>query len=95
MQKLYLLVPLAPLLGSLIAGLFGRLIGPAWSHRVTISLVFVSLLASIVIFLDVLEGNNYNGSVYTWLITGDTSFEIGFLIDQLSATIWLLSVWYH
>ena len=87
MQKLYLLVPLAPLLGSLIAGLFGRLIGPAWSHRVTISLVFVSLLASIVIFLDVLEGNNYNGSVYTWLITGDTSFEIGFLIDQLSATM--------
>ena len=87
MQKLYLLVPLAPLLGSLIAGLFGRLIGPAWSHRITITLVFVSLLASIVIFFDVLEGNNYNGSVYTWLITGDTSFEIGFLIDQLSATM--------
>ena len=87
MQKLYLLVPLAPLLGSLIAGLFGRLIGPAWSHRITISLVFVSLLASIVIFLDVLEGNNYNGSVYTWLITGNTAFEIGFLIDQLSATM--------
>ncbi|WP_297324512.1 NADH-quinone oxidoreductase subunit L [Nitrosomonas sp.] len=87
MQKLYLLVPLAPLVGALIAGLFGRFIGPLWSHRTTISLVFVSLLASIVIFLDVLEGNNYNGSVYTWLVTGDTRFEIGFLIDQLSATM--------
>ncbi|ALQ50950.1 NADH-quinone oxidoreductase subunit L [Nitrosomonas ureae] len=87
MQKLYLLVPLAPLFGSLIAGLLGRLIGPVWSHRVTIALVFASLMASIVIFWDVLEGNSYNGSVYTWLITGDTRFEIGFLIDQLSATM--------
>ncbi len=87
MQKLYLLVPLAPLVGALIAGLFGRFIGPLWSHRVTISLVFVSLLASVVIFLDVLEGNSYNGSVYTWLVTGATRFEIGFLIDQLSATM--------
>ncbi|UJP06477.1 MAG: NADH-quinone oxidoreductase subunit L [Nitrosomonas sp.] len=87
MQKLYLLVPLAPLLGSIIAGLFGRLIGREWSHRVTIGLVFVSLLASIVIFMDVLEGNSYNGTVYTWLMAGDTRFEVGFLIDQLSATM--------
>lgn len=87
MQKIYLLVPLAPLIGALIAGLLGRFIGPVWSHRATIALVFVSLLASIVIFLDVLEGNSYNGSVYTWLVTGDTKFEIGFLIDQLSATM--------
>lgn len=90
MQKLYLLVPLAPLLGSIIAGLFGRYIGRNWSHRVTIALVFVSLVSSIIIFLDVLEGNSYNGSVYTWLISGDTRFEIGFLIDHLSATMMIV-----
>ena len=87
MQKLYLLVPLAPLLGALIAGLMGRIIGPVWSHRITIALVFASLLASIVIFVDVLEGNTYNGTVYTWLVTGDARFEVGFLIDQLSAIL--------
>jgi NADH-quinone oxidoreductase subunit L len=87
MQTLYLLVPLAPLMGAIIAGLFGRFIGRTWSHRITISLVFVSLVASIIIFMDVLEGNVFNGSVYTWLVTGDTRFEIGFLIDQLSATM--------
>lgn len=87
MQTLYLLVPLAPLIGAITAGLFGRFIGRTWSHRITISLVFVSLIASIVIFLDVLDGNTFNGSVYTWLVTGDTRFEIGFLIDQLSATM--------
>lgn len=87
MQKLYLLVPLAPLMGALVAGLFGRYIGRVWSHRITISLVFASLLASLVIFFDVLDGNVFNGSVYTWLISGDTRFEVGFLIDQLSATM--------
>lgn len=87
MQTLYLLVPLAPLLGALIAGLFGHYIGRDWSHRITISLVFTSLIASIIIFMDVLDGNTFNGTVYTWLVTGDTSFEIGFLIDQLSATM--------
>ncbi len=87
MQKLYLLVPLAPLAGALIAGLFGRVIGPTWSHRATIALMLVCVAASITVFMDVLQGNTYNGSVYTWMTSGNTSFEIGFLIDQLSATM--------
>ncbi|MDO8437620.1 MAG: NADH-quinone oxidoreductase subunit L [Nitrosomonadaceae bacterium] len=87
MQKLYLLVPLAPLAGALIAGLFGRVIGPAWSHRATIALMLVCVAASVTVFMDVLQGNIYNGSVYTWMTSGDTHFEIGFLIDQLSATM--------
>jgi NADH-quinone oxidoreductase subunit L len=90
MQTLYLLVPLAPLLGAIIAGLFGRYIGREWSHRVTIGLVSVSLLVSLIIFFDVLKGNVYNGTVYTWLVTGDTRFEIGFLIDQLSALMMVI-----
>ncbi|BCT67545.1 NADH-quinone oxidoreductase subunit L [Nitrosospira sp. NRS527] len=87
MQKLYLLAPLAPLAGALIAGLFGRLIGPTWSHRITIALMLVCVAASVTIFLDVMKGNIYDGAVYTWVTSGDTRFEIGFLIDQLSATM--------
>ncbi|SFN63822.1 NADH-quinone oxidoreductase subunit L [Nitrosospira briensis] len=87
MQKLYLLAPLAPLAGALIAGLFGRVIGPAWSHRITIALMLVCVAASVAVFLDVLKGNIFNGSVYTWMTSGDTRFEVGFLIDQLSATM--------
>ena len=86
-QKLYLLVPLAPLVGSLIAGLLGRVIGTTWSHRITIGMMFVCLAASIAIFMDVSNGNIFNGSVYTWMTTGATHFEIGFLIDKLSATM--------
>ncbi|SDH65827.1 MULTISPECIES: NADH-quinone oxidoreductase subunit L [unclassified Nitrosomonas] len=87
MEKLYLLVPLAPLLGAIIAGLFGRFIGTTWSHRTTILLVFISLITSLVIFVDVFQGNIYNGTVYTWMALGETHFEVGFLIDPLSATM--------
>src|SRR3954449_335952 len=87
MQKLYLFVPLAPLAGALIAGLFGRLIGRTWSHRVTIALMLMCVAASITVFLDALKGNVFNGTVYTWMTSGDTRFEVGFLIDRLTATM--------
>jgi NADH-quinone oxidoreductase subunit L len=90
MQKLYLLVPLAPLAGALIAGLFGWLIGRALSHWVTIIGVAISFVASVVIFQDVLAGHTFNGSVYTWLTSGETRFEIGFLIDRLSVMMMMV-----
>ncbi len=85
MKTLYLLVPLAPLAGALVAGLFGRAIGRAWSHRVTILGVLISFLVSCYVFLDVLNGNTWNGPIYTWATIGDTKLEIGFLIDRLTA----------
>ncbi|MFH2212369.1 MAG: NADH-quinone oxidoreductase subunit L [Pseudomonadota bacterium] len=85
MQKLYLLVPLAPLVGAVIAGLFGKMIGRTLTHWVTIVGVAISFIASVVIFQDVRAGHVFNGSVYTWLTSGEMRFEIGFLIDQLSA----------
>ncbi len=83
--QLYLLVPLAPLAGALIAGLGGRRIGRPGAHWVTIIGVAISFAASCLIFLDVLDGAVFNGPVYTWLVSDGTRFEIGFLIDRLSA----------
>src|SRR2546428_2486213 len=83
--QLYLLVPLAPLAGALIAGLGGRRIGRAGAHWVTIIGVAISFAASCLVFLDVLDGAVFNGPVYTWLVSDGTRFEIGFLIDRLSA----------
>src|SRR6266851_6726313 len=83
--QLYLLVPLAPLAGALVAGLGGRRIGRAGAHWVTIIGVAISFAASCLIFLDVLDGVVFNGPVYTWLVSGGTRFEVGFLIDRLSA----------
>jgi NADH-quinone oxidoreductase subunit L len=90
MQKVYLLVPLAPLLGAIIAGLFCRLI-PRWlAHTVTIAGVAISFLASVYIFKDVAAGNTFNGPVYQWLSSGEYKFQVGFLIDSLTVTMMLV-----
>ncbi|WP_153131555.1 NADH-quinone oxidoreductase subunit L [Dechloromonas hortensis] len=90
MQKLYLLVPLAPLFGAMVAGLFCRVI-PRWlAHTVTIAGVATAFIASVIIFKDVQAGHVYNGTVYTWLTSGDYRFEVGFLIDTLTTTMMLV-----
>jgi NADH-quinone oxidoreductase subunit L len=83
--QLYLIVPLAPLVGAIVAGLGGKAVGRAGAHWVTILGVAVSFGASCVILSRALDGQVFNGSVYTWLVSGGTRFEIGFLIDRLSA----------
>jgi NADH-quinone oxidoreductase subunit L len=85
MKTLYLLVPLAPLAGAILAGLFGRAIGRAGAHRVTILGVLVSFVTSCWILGDVLQGHTFDGTVYTWLTSGTVRLEIGFLIDRLTA----------
>ncbi|GAB4174971.1 MAG: NADH-quinone oxidoreductase subunit L [Rhodocyclaceae bacterium] len=87
MKSLYLLVPLAPLAGAILAGLFGRWIGRSLSHWVAILGVATSLAASCLIYLDVREGHVFNGAVYTWATSGGLRFEVGFLIDKLTVTM--------
>src|ERR1700693_1289792 len=83
--QLYLLVPLAPLAGALVAGLGGRRIGRAGAHWVTIIGVAISFAASCLIFRDVLDGAVFNGPVYAWLVSDGVRMQVGFLIDRLSA----------
>jgi len=85
LMKLALLVVLAPLAGSVVAGLFGRTIGRIAAHRVAISSVAIAFIGSCIIFSDVLGGARVEGSVYTWLTVGSLKLEIGFLIDRLTA----------
>jgi len=85
MKVLYLIIAFAPLLAAVVAGLFGRQIGRVGAHSVTIFAVLLSFLCSCVVFWDVLQGNHFNGPVYAWLTSGGVRFEIGFLIDPLTA----------
>ena len=85
MQQLYLLVPLAPLFGAIVVGLWGRQLGRAASHWICILGVAVSTVASAYILRDVLAGNTFNADVYTWMMSGELRFAIGFLIDPLTA----------
>jgi len=90
MQKLYLLVPMAPLIGAIVAGLFGKTIGRAGAHTVTILGMIVTTIASFIVFVDAMKGNVFNGNIYTWTTVGDLTMAIGFLIDPLTATMMLV-----
>ena len=87
---LMLLVPLAPLAGSLIAGLFGTRffgnhVGRKASHSVTIMGVLVAFLISLHALAEVIGGASYSGTLYTWMTVAGVKLEIGFLIDSLTA----------
>ncbi len=88
MLGLCLLVPLAPLCGAIGAGLFGRVLGRKGSHIVAILGVLVAALVSMDIYdAVVIHGQKILTPVYTWAESGHLHLEIGFLIDNLSATM--------
>jgi NADH-quinone oxidoreductase subunit L len=86
MKTIYLLIPLAPLFGALVAGLFGWAIGRRASHVVTIGGVAISFLLSAYTLNHLVSGgDNFNGTVYTWLTVNGVDFNVGFLVDKLTA----------
>ncbi|MCC6207265.1 MAG: NADH-quinone oxidoreductase subunit L, partial [Gammaproteobacteria bacterium] len=92
MEKIYLAIPLAPLAGAIVAGLFGRRVGRAGAHWATIAGVAISFLLSLVVFKHiVLDGNPaYNGAVYTWMVSDGIRFEVGFLVDRLTTLMMMV-----
>ncbi len=87
---LYLWIALAPLVGCLLAGLFGtgflgRGIGRRAAHWITIAGVMISFLGSVVALFQTIDGQVFNGTVYTWNVIGGANIQVGFLIDSLSA----------
>ncbi|KAF0165226.1 MAG: NADH-quinone oxidoreductase subunit L [Rhodocyclaceae bacterium] len=90
MKTLYLLVPLAPLAGAILAGFFGKLLGRTGSHVVTILGVAISFVLSVLIYQDVQAGHLFNGAVYTWMESGGLKLQVGFLIDPLTVTMMLV-----
>ncbi|MFN7206255.1 MAG: NADH-quinone oxidoreductase subunit L [Burkholderiales bacterium] len=91
LKYLLLLVPLAPLAGAIVAGLFGQLIGRANAHRITILGVAISFAISAYVFKLVWEQPAgvplFNQTLYTWMTVGDFKLEVGFLVDSLTATM--------
>ncbi len=87
MKTIYLAIPMVCLIASIVAGLFGKKIGRKGAHTVTIGGVAIAFILSMVVYLDVRQGNLFNGALYNWAISGGVAMQIGFLIDQLTATM--------
>ncbi len=85
-----LAVPLAPLVGSLVAGILGtafggNVIGRRASHGATILGVLIAMILSVITLCDVIEGARFNATIYEWMVIGGLKMEIGFLVDGLTA----------
>ncbi len=88
--QLLLAVPLAPLVGSAIAGLlgtkfFGNVVGRKVSHTVTILGVLIALIISCMTLSAVMDGATYNETLYQWMKVGNMKLEVGFMVDSLTA----------
>ena len=86
-----LAVPMAPLLGAVLAGVFGTALGGNWigrklSHSLTILGVAVAFVLSAMTLQSVVnDGARFNETLYTWMVVGGLKMEIGFLVDGLTA----------
>src|SRR6476659_3881503 len=86
-----LAVPLAPLVGAVVAGLFGTQfggnhIGRRVTHSLTILGVLVSFILSAMTLDSVLnDGARFNATIYEWMTVGGLKMEVGFLVDGLTA----------
>ncbi|MDO8372539.1 MAG: NADH-quinone oxidoreductase subunit L [Polaromonas sp.] len=86
-----LVVPLAPLAGAILAGIFGTAFGGNWigrrlSHSLTILGVLVAFVLSAMTLKSVaLDGARFNETLYTWMVVGGLKMEVGFLVDGLTA----------
>lgn len=91
-QQLCLIIVLAPLAGSIIAGFFRNQIGRVGAHSTTILGVAISFVVSLYVAWQLFSGSIQNEStvVYHWANGGlilPFEFNIGFLIDPLSAVM--------
>jgi len=86
-----LAVPLAPLVGSVLAGVLGTKFGGNWigrrlSHSLTILGVLLAFILSAMTLKSVaMDGARFNETLYTWMVVGGLKMEVGFLIDGLTA----------
>lgn len=80
-QQLCLIIVLAPLFGSIVAGFFRNQIGRVGAHSVTIAGVALSFLLSLYVAGVILSGTHesVNVNLYTWA-SGGLFFPMSFIL---------------
>ena len=86
LNTILLIILLAPLAGSLMAGLLGKKIGKRGAHWSTIILMLAAFLLSVYVFKLFIFDHHaaYNVTLYHWAMADHIPFSIGFMIDQLT-----------
>ena len=85
MNPLYLIVPFAPLVGSILAGFFGKQIGRTGAHTVTIAGVHIIKNTPVPAgsALSALDGKIIMQAADTCVVTSDTAASCDVILSAL------------
>lgn len=84
-QALLIWIPILPLIAAAVVGLLGCKLPRSAAHLITIASVGASFALSAYVLNATIDGFYTNYNLYTWLTSGDIQFNVGFLIDNLTA----------
>ena len=84
-----ILIPLVPLLGSVVVALAGRRLGES-SHRVAIPAVALSFVLSCAALVQVLRAGPLSVDLYRFVEVDTLIVDLGFYVDQLTVALLLL-----
>ena len=85
---IYALIVLLPLAGALIAGLFGRVLGPRPSEIITTSLLMIAAALSWIVFVRVgFDGETTKVPLLRWITSGELDTAWSLRIDTLTAVM--------
>ena len=79
----YLTIPLAPLVGALVAGFWGWKLREQ-AHWAPIIGVAIAFYLSLAVLWQASHGITFYGNVYTWAVLGHLPVSVGFDIDSLT-----------
>ncbi len=90
MSNLVYLVPLFPLIGFLINGLARNSLSKGMTSVIGSGVILASFVVSILLFLQVKEGNAVTVTLFDFINTGKLSIPFSFQVDQLSSIFLLV-----
>ena len=89
MESFIWYIPLLPLLGAIINGVFGKLLKEKAGIVANLT-ILGSFYFTVKAFLYVKDGITFNGNLFTWISAGNLQVPFGVLVDQLSIIIMLV-----
>ena len=90
MSRLVWLIPLFPLLGTIVNALFGRLIGHR-AHWIAVPALGASFLAACAVFARVQGGETFTGDLFPWIAAG--SFKTAIMLVVVTSVSLLVQVY--
>lgn len=91
MQSFIPLIPLLPLIGFIINGIFGKNLPKSVVGAIGTGSVIGSFFLSVLLFSDIASSHKvFTNTLFTWLEVGNWEINFSFLVDQLSVLMMLI-----